>query len=249
MLPILNIGPLAIQTPGLIIVIGAWIAITIIEKTSKQYHLDSGKLSSIITWSLLGLLIFARVGYVAQYPAAFFANPGSIISTNIQLFDFQSGFVLAAILFFILLRRNKIDLSSALNAVTPGLIVWAAFFFLSLFASGEYYGLPSNLPWALYMFGVERHPLQLYYLIATIGLAFRVFYRLEKEEKPPALFWETVKIFSLIVIAFDSLRGDTLLMIGPVHMLQIAAFIFLILSIFFQKRKNLLTLAADTNSI
>lgn len=239
MLPIINIGPMAIQTTGLIIVIGIWLSMIITEKNSPKYKLDPQQLESILMWSLAAIIVFARVGYIARYPSIFFEYPLSMLSINLQLFDFQSGFILGVIFFVVLIRRKKLTLNSVLNAMTPGLIIFGMFYFLSLFAAGKYFGLLSDLPWAIEVWGVRRHPLQLYYVVAAGLLLVKVFSQLEKKNINQRLFWETARLFSIIVIILDFLRGDQKLLLGPVHILQLLALLLLISSMWMIQRQKI----------
>ena len=48
MLPILNIGKLALQTPGLIILAGLWLAMWVAEKTYRKFAVEP----AAVTWDL-----------------------------------------------------------------------------------------------------------------------------------------------------------------------------------------------------
>ncbi|OJX47036.1 MAG: hypothetical protein BGO78_16245 [Chloroflexi bacterium 44-23] len=236
MLPILNIGPLAIQAPGLIILIGIWLALTLIEKNSVKFNVDSNVLSNLILWFLLSIVLFARIGYVAKYFSVFVERPLSILSPNLALFDPLSGLILGSVFFLVLIQRKKLHFRDVLNALTPGLSIFAIFYFLSLLASGQYYGLPSSLPWAIPLWGIERHPLQLYYVLLLIILSAWIFWLVEKEKKISFLFLEFVRWFSVILIFLDFFRGDGAMQIGSIHILQIVGFLLLLSSFILLKR-------------
>ena len=59
-------------------------------------------------------------------------------------------------------------IASLLDALTPGFIVLAGGLALADLASGDAYGSPSSLPWAIELWGAARHPTQIYQLIAVI---------------------------------------------------------------------------------
>ncbi len=235
MLPILNIGPLAIQAPGLIIMIGIWFGLTAIEKNSAKFNINGNTLSNLVLWSLLSMVLFARIGYIAHYSAIFAERPLSVLSPNLSLFDPLSGLSLGTVFFFVLIQRKKLHISNVLNAITTGLSVFVIFFFLSLLASGNYYGLPSSLPWSIHLWGFKRHPLQLYYVLALVFLCVWIFWLMGKPQKRHILFFEFLRWFSVIIIFLDFFRGDLGMRVGTVHVLQISAFISLLISIVFVK--------------
>ncbi|OGO19550.1 MAG: hypothetical protein A2Z14_06505 [Chloroflexi bacterium RBG_16_48_8] len=53
MFPIVQLGPLAIQLPGLFLLAGVWIAISILEKEAPRRSLSTSTLSNLI---LIGLV-------------------------------------------------------------------------------------------------------------------------------------------------------------------------------------------------
>ena len=231
MFPILNIGPLAIQSSGLIIIIGIWFSMNIIEKYSYLFIHPDRNFSKILSWSMVSILVFARLSYIIQFPNDFFRSPLSIISPNISLFDFASGIVMATILFVVLNYRSNIKFSAALGAITPGLSVFLIFYSLSLLAVGNYFGLPTSMPWGIELWGVVRHPLQIY-LMAGASLILIFVMRQIKLNRINNLFINFVICLSSLVIFLDYYRGDGLFQIANVHLFQVVAFLFLIISLF-----------------
>jgi phosphatidylglycerol---prolipoprotein diacylglyceryl transferase len=74
MLPILNLGPLAIQTPGLILILGLWIGLTQAEKYARRLKINPDHIYTLTFLSLAVGILGARLTYVAQNPAAFQNN-------------------------------------------------------------------------------------------------------------------------------------------------------------------------------
>ena len=53
MFPILQIGPLALQTPGLFIIIGIWLGLSTSERFASRFHIDPNQLYNLVLVSLL----------------------------------------------------------------------------------------------------------------------------------------------------------------------------------------------------
>jgi prolipoprotein diacylglyceryltransferase len=231
MFPILNIGPLAIQSSGLIIIIGIWFSMDIIEKYSYLFITPDRNFSKNLYWSLISIIVFARLAYIIQFPNDFFKSPLSIISLNTALFDFASGILMATILFVVLNYRNNINFSASLAAITPGLSLFLIFYSLSLLATGNYFGLPTSMPWGIELWGVVRHPLQIY-LMAGASITFIFVIRQLKLNKINNIFINFSICLSSLVIFLDYYRGDGLFQIANVHLFQFVAFLILIISLF-----------------
>ena len=67
MYPILQIGPLAIQLPGLLLLVGLWIGTQIAERETARYKLDPGLISNMIFIALAAGIVGARLGYALKY--------------------------------------------------------------------------------------------------------------------------------------------------------------------------------------
>ncbi len=147
-----------------------------------------------LTWSVLGIIIGGRLGYVIFYdPATYLADPWKIPFVWEGGMAFHGGFagvVIAGILFC---RREKIPMLSMGDllavAVPMGLMLGR----LANFINAELWGRPTTLPWGVIFPGnaaqtcegvvglCARHPSQLYQaaleglllLLVLAWLAFR----------------------------------------------------------------------------
>jgi len=231
MLPVLNIGPIAIQTSGLIVMIGIWFSIAIIEKYSRIFIFDERNFLKILNLSLVSILIFARISYIIQYPNDFLSTPLSIISLNKALFDFNSGIIFSSILFRVLIFKYDFKIVSALNALTPGISLFLIFYSLSLFANGDYFGIPSSIPWGIGLWGIYRHPLQLYFMVGTSVIFIFIIWQISRNITND-LFLKFLIFISSLVIFLEYFRGDRTFQLHNIHILQVLAFITLIISLY-----------------
>jgi prolipoprotein diacylglyceryltransferase len=232
MYPVLQIGPLAIQTPGLILIAGLWLSLSLAERHAPRFGLKAETLDSLILTSLIGGIVGARLGYVIQYPAAFFGNPISFISLNPGLLDPWTGLSAALILAFILGQRKRLPFWPTLDALTPGLAVLAMAWGFSNLASGAAFGMPAEIPWAISLWGTERHPSQVYEILAaTIMLALfwpgnGVLYK--KLATTSGLYFLTFMAASTTLRLFlEAFRGDSQLILSGIRQNQVIAWVIL----------------------
>jgi prolipoprotein diacylglyceryl transferase len=228
MLPTLQIGPLAVQTPGLILLIGLWIGLYLSEKQAIKRGLDSGILYNLAFLVLISALIGARVAYVLQYPQAFLSNPLSSFSLNTTLLNLWGGIAVGFIAALWYGQRQRLDFWFTLDILTPTFATLGIFLGLANFASGSAFGTASNLPWAIELWGIRRHPTQVYETIsACVGLG--LIFRLLNSNEPPIkgiAFLVFLTFSSASRLFLEAFRGDSQL-IGSFHTIQLVAWIIL----------------------
>jgi len=228
MFPILNVGPLAIQTPGLFLIVGLYTSFLIIEKRSIKFSLDGNTVSNLVFMYLISSIVVGRIAYVVQYPSIFLNNPLSIFSISPSLFDFPSGLILSLLFVIIYIQKKKIPVLNLLDGLSFPLLVFLIFLFLSLFASGTLYGKPSTLPWSIFLWGTDRHPLPMYYLLGIIPIVLMNIYKSTFEIIPGKLFFETYFLFSVLVVFLDFFNGNPSNIIYGLNMIQIIAILLMI---------------------
>jgi phosphatidylglycerol:prolipoprotein diacylglycerol transferase len=158
MLPILQIGPLAIQLPGLLLLLGLWLGLSLAEKYSHHQRMSPNQVYTITFSALAAAGLSARLVYVLRNISTFTHSPGGIISLNPGLMDPWGAILGAGLVTGYFIRRYKLNPWSLCDALAPILAVLMIAVHLSNLASGRGFGAPSSLPWAIYIFGEWRHP-------------------------------------------------------------------------------------------
>ena len=138
MLPILQIGPFAIQTPGLILLVGIWIGLWLAEKYADRFVITGPQIYNLALVSIGTGIIAARLAYVVRFPEAFIQSPISVISINPGLLDPPAGLLFGAIGGLIYGQRQKLPLLDTLDAMTPFLGVLVITVHLANLASGKF---------------------------------------------------------------------------------------------------------------
>ena len=180
MLPVLQIGPLALQTSGLILLLGLWASLSLTEWFASRHQtqasgLNPNKLYNLALGVLAAGLVGARLSYVIRYPPAFIQSPLSIFSLNPGLLDPWGGFVAALVTGLIYGNRKGLSFWPTLDAFTPAFAVLALAVSLSHVASGQAFGVPADLPWAIELWGARRHPSQVYETIAAVLILWAIW--------------------------------------------------------------------------
>jgi prolipoprotein diacylglyceryl transferase len=232
MLPILQIGPLALQTPGLILLFGLWFGLTLAEKLAQaEKKVDPNTIYNLALTGLLAGIVGARLFYVARFPDIFIRDPLSLFSPNTAMLDTIGGFVTGGLAALIYGQRKNLPLWLTMDAFTPALSVLLIAFGLAHFASGDAFGMPARLPWSVRLWGEYRHPTQLYETLLAAAVALIVWPR--RGVMQPAgirfLFFIALSAFARILV--ESFRADSALIFGSLRTAQAVAWIIMAISL------------------
>jgi prolipoprotein diacylglyceryl transferase len=147
--PGLQLGPIDLRLYGVLIAIGAYLAL---RMTVSRYEELGGDPELAEKGLLVGLvcgLIGARIGYVIPRTGDFLTRPQDILAI------WQGGLTIFGGLFFgtlgalVYLRRKRMDVPAMLTAVAPALPLAQAIGRWGNYFNQELYGRPTDLPWAL----------------------------------------------------------------------------------------------------
>ncbi|HZW04475.1 MAG TPA: prolipoprotein diacylglyceryl transferase family protein, partial [Anaerolineaceae bacterium] len=158
MLPVLNVGPLVVQTGGLILLLGVWLGLTTGEKAAPRFGVDPTRLYNLALIALVAGVLGARLAFAARHPQAFSGNPLAVLSPTPTMFDLGGGVLVGLIAGLIYGQRQRLRLWSTLDALTPAFAVFALAFGVMQLATGNGFGSPTNLPWGIELWGAVRHP-------------------------------------------------------------------------------------------
>lgn len=241
MMPVLQIGPLALPLPVLLVLLGIWLGLTLAERYTNQHGIPADQLFNLVLTGLVAGVIVARLAYVLRYPQAFADNPLDTFSRNLGLFDPWVGSVFGILAAAIYAQRKHLPWLSVLDSLTPCLAVFMLALSLSHLASGEAYGAPSDLPWSIKLWGTRRHPSQIYEAIAAIlilGYLWpgRIFVR---NLEPVGYFLYFVTLTSFARLILEGFRGDSAVLTGGVRVAQVIAWVIFAICLYAINRINL----------
>lgn len=239
MLPVLDIGPLSIQTSGLLLLIGVWVGLLRTERYARRLGLDANRIYNLAMIVLLAGLAGARLTYAVENPASFSRNPLGLLALTPEMLDPIGGMVIGLLAAFIYGQRKKLPLWTTLDAFTPAAAVIMIMIGLSHAASGRAYGAPADLPWSIFLWGSERHPAQIYETLAAIAIAALVWPRERQRwaETPGVRFLVLLGSSSLARLFLEAFRGDSQIIFANIRTAQVIAWILLAVSFWLISRR------------
>jgi phosphatidylglycerol:prolipoprotein diacylglycerol transferase len=234
MFPTLNIGGLVFPTAGLIIILGAWLGLSLVERTAVRVQQNRELIYGVAATAVFVGFIGARLTFVLQYWSAFSQNLLSIIWPLNTGYNVWGGLVLGLIGSFFYARAKRLPPLPTLDALLPGVVFGLIVVSLADFAGGPGYGTLTAVPWGVAQFGVRRHPVQLYELLVG-GLALLTWWRVSSPagyQIGRPFLWGTA-VYTAGRLFVDAFRDNAWVIGDGYHGLQIVT-LFILLATLFQ---------------
>jgi phosphatidylglycerol:prolipoprotein diacylglycerol transferase len=213
---IVRIGPFAIYTYGLMMMLAFFVGILVAVKRGEKAGLKSGIIWDLSLWILFSSLAGARILYVLTHLKEFQGNWLSTINPiqpsgnfGIAGMDLLGGIALGAAASIWFMRRKKLNLWKIADVVAPSLALGISLGRIGCFANGCCYGVPTHSglgmifppdsPAGSEFPGIPVLPTQLFEAIWAIAL-FAGLQWLERWKKFPGY------TFSLFLIGYGIWR-------------------------------------------
>ena len=246
---ILSLGIFDIRWYSLAYIASFIIGSIIIKYLNKKLLniLSNKQIDSFFIWSILGVIIGGRVGYVLFYQTSyFFANPIYILKIWTGVMSFHGGLIGIIISIYLFCRKNNIQffyLSDLVSIVAP---IGLFFGRIANFINNELYGKVTNFPFAMIYPEIDfqpRHPSQLYEaFLEGIILFIILFTYFNKTKSDPTigkisgLFLILYSIFRIFIEFFREPDSHIGLIFNIASMGQILSIPLLIIGIMFFKK-------------
>ena len=94
--------------------------------------------------------------------------------------------------------------------------------------SGNAYGAPSRVPWAMYLWSDYRHPSQLYEIFLALVIFTVVLPKMIPANAPGARFVQFVALIAVARVFLEAFRGDSILWLDGYRAAQVVGLVVLI---------------------
>ncbi len=237
MFPTISLGSIVLPTTGLVFIIGAWVLLSVIERAAKALKLDAEATYNLSTVALVGGFVGARLTFVLLHWSAYQENLAGIVWPLTSGFDLWGGLFFGITAAFFYGRARQLPPYATLDALIPGLITALIIVSLADFLGGPGFGEESSVFWAIPVFGIRRHPVQIYEIIIG-GLALFAWWRtLSNTTFDGQLFLVSTAVYSAGRLLTDAFRANAWLTTSGFHILQILSLLILLAALFFLGRK------------
>jgi phosphatidylglycerol:prolipoprotein diacylglycerol transferase len=233
MFPYLNLGPVGLPTAPLVYILGVWLALYAVDLAARRLGQEPEQLYALAFVALLGGFIGARLTFVLLHWSSYDDNLLGIVWPLTSGYNTAGGVLIGVGAAFFYGRWRHLPLWPTLDALAPGLIVFLMAVSLADFLGGPGYGSLTAWPWGIDLFGVRRHAVQVYELLvglAALGAWWAVTSpRYRGVAGRPFLLATAVYAAGRLFV--DAYRENSTLTTGGVHVVQVAAWIVLIVAL------------------
>ncbi|MFA7681802.1 MAG: prolipoprotein diacylglyceryl transferase [Candidatus Peribacteraceae bacterium] len=189
---------------GLMYLTGFLIAFLLLPRLQRyrKFTLSSDDWSALLSWSIIGVLVGGRLGFVFFYePLYFMAHPLEIVQVWHGGMSSHGGFLGVAIAVYVACRKKNIDPLALADILVVPAAIGLALGRLGNYVNQELYGTVTNLPWAIAVSGVEglRHPTQFYAIAKDLFSAAVCFWYLRSTTRAGS-------VIALFLILYGVLR-------------------------------------------
>jgi len=233
--PYLRIGPLLLQTPGLALLVGVWVGLSLTEKEAARLNLKPDQVYNLVFFGLISGLIGARLAYAARFLNAYIDNPLSLFSINPNTLSPGDGLLIGLLVAFIYGYRKALPLRPTLDALAPGLAAFMIALAVSHLLSGDAFGAESDLPWRIFLWNEYRHPSQVYEILAAVGV-FLLSWLPRMDHSGQGLnFLLVVALSAGARVFLEAFRGDSVIWPGGFRTAQVAGLFILAVTLWLMR--------------
>ncbi len=207
MAPIILIGPVALPSYPLLLLVALWAGMWLAARRAQQLGVDGDHVYNAGLYGFLAGLVGARLYYVLSHWDSYAADLTQIFSLSRSALSVGEGFLLAGVVVLIYLLRRQVPLGTFFDAAAPGLALAVVIANIGAFLGGVALGAVADLPWAVEIAGVARHPVQLYHTISGLIILAILFFTRAYRPWPGFQFWLFVILYGVVSLIFEIFRA------------------------------------------
>jgi phosphatidylglycerol:prolipoprotein diacylglycerol transferase len=238
-IPVIHVGPVVVQLPGLTLLFGFGAALWLAACEAKRSGLSEDDVYSAGFYAAVAGLIGARLWYVAAHWEAFAGDPLGIVAFNLITLDGMGGLLVGLLVGSLYAWRTKLISARWLDALAPGAALMLAAVSLANLFSGDAYGTPTTLPWAIMLWDTERHPTQVYEMLAALAILVVLLVRLRRQDAPGTAMLLFLVLYSGQRVFLEAFRAESQLLPGGWRAAQIIGLFVLAVSLAMISRRAL----------
>lgn len=230
-----NICSMPVYTYGVIIAFSCFVGVLVSYAVYKHYNPDEQyeRVWDFAAWLLIFGIIGARLYYCALNPVYYSQNPLAVLNFREGGLSIHGGIIFGILVLIYFGIRYKLGVFKLLDAFACGTVLAQSIGRWGNFFNSEAFGLPTELPWKLYIPLQNRppdyirfsyfHPTFLYESILDIFIFFMLLYLMKYFAKRinGVVFFSYLVMYSVVRFFIEGLRIDSALNISGIPIARI----------------------------
>jgi phosphatidylglycerol:prolipoprotein diacylglycerol transferase len=149
MLPVLQIGPLALPIYPLSLLLAIWATLAVGAWAARRLGVAGDHLYNAGLYGLIAAVVVARLAHVAAFWSAYRTQPLEIVGFNARAFLWWPGLAAALVVAAWYIRHHRLSWVKMTDAAALGALVGIGIACLGAFLAGRGLGAPTGLPWGI----------------------------------------------------------------------------------------------------
>ena len=230
MLPIIQIEFITIRTPTIALLLGLWFGLDIASRFGARRGLNVDRMYSLGFWAALAGLLAARLSFVAVHLDTYlkitpwYQALESVFALTSGTEIAPVGILAALAVAWLLIRRWRLPILVTLDSYSPGLAALGISIGVAALLGGDMYGVASDLPWAIDLWGGPRQPTQIYFTLACVAILvilWQVERRRGRSLPPGTIAQWFAALMGLTLLLVEPLRADSPVIFGSIRLLEV----------------------------
>jgi prolipoprotein diacylglyceryltransferase len=238
MAPYLSIFGFSVQAYSLLVLLAAWAGLWLAARRAGRLGLDGDYIYNLGFYTLLATLLGARLAYALSHWSAYQGALLAVLSPTPTALAWPEGVVIGGLVALIYWLRFRLPTGVTLDALAPGLALALSLERLGAFLDGRDYGEPTALPWGVPMWGEERHPIQVYEMLALLAILGILWWRRERRPFAGHSFTLFVALYAGARLFLEAFRADAALLAGGLRATQVIALAALLGAVWYLYRRR-----------
>ena len=195
---------------GIMISLGMLAGIYVALKRTRHYSISEDELINFALVVVPAAVIGARLAFVISNWESFAGDWLAIINIRQGGLAIHGAIFVAILVCIVYSYVKKMNFWRIADTCAPSLILGQAIGRWGNFFNQEAYGVPTDLPWAMYIDGAYRHPIFLYESIWNLLVFVYLIYISRKEKTDGGIFLRYLIGYSIGRFFIEGVRADTL---------------------------------------
>ncbi len=226
----LRIGPLALPTYPLLIILGLYLGLWLAARVAVRKGLNPDHLYNAGFTAFIAALIAGRLGHIVRFLPAYLSDPISVLSPNIEAFEPIAAAAAAILVLAWYIRRYRLPVLPMIDAFAVGSLLFLAVKALAEGLNGLNFGMPSMLAWAIPQWDIYRHPVQFYEILGILAV-ISVLWAILDRLRPGQAALAALAGYAGVRLLVDAFRDQPEVVGDGLRLTQVIALIVLLLAL------------------